>query len=353
MRIQIFQASRTASMFIWVLSFCLSIMAISADANTWYVKAGAEPGGNGSENKPFDSLAQVEAASSPDDTIFVLHAPANRPALVGGIVLKDNQKLIGTGPNVTQVSPNAARAKITNSLGDGVTLANDNEVTNLHILDTGRSAVFGLNVDEAFIHGNLITGYNRGEHILSTFGGTLGYHGIQLIANSDGNEFNYIVNDNVVRDAESGGINLNCTGSVATEILLNGNALMDITLDAPFERVRAIQIGAADGAIVEGTVQNTFVDNIGSGNSNSDGMIFAIGGQSFAPSSQRRSQIDIVVKHYTYRNTKGVGGTSATGIEAILFFGDGELSLRVEDSDIKGSNAPGIQVVNVGGINSN
>src|SRR2546430_15671822 len=78
----------------------------SEAASTWYVKADAAAGGDGSRSRPFATLAQVEAASRPGDTIRVL--PSMRP-LDGGIQLKDGQRLTGLGDPVTRATTSGAR----------------------------------------------------------------------------------------------------------------------------------------------------------------------------------------------------------------------------------------------------
>src|SRR5580698_4729213 len=75
-------------------------LASAASARTIFVSAAAGPGGNGSEQSPFNSLAAVEQASAPGDEIVVLAAPTNSPPLDGGIALKPRQKLTGRGPSV-------------------------------------------------------------------------------------------------------------------------------------------------------------------------------------------------------------------------------------------------------------
>ena len=66
----------------------------TGEAATWHVKADQSRSGNGTRHAPLSSLQEVEAASGPDDTIYVL--PSQR-ALDGGIRLKDGQQLIGRG----------------------------------------------------------------------------------------------------------------------------------------------------------------------------------------------------------------------------------------------------------------
>jgi len=148
-----------------------SMGASAAWARTWYVRAtaNAHADGRGTEWKPFTSLADVEIASRPGDTILVL--PSHQ-VLDGGIALKNGQKLIGLGPQVTRVSTDTAHARISNSTnahlaGDAIRLANDNTVRNLHIEGAYRGGVLGINVDDAVIADNLIS-ENMLQHSLQT-----------------------------------------------------------------------------------------------------------------------------------------------------------------------------------------
>jgi hypothetical protein len=46
---------------------------------TWYVSASAQPGGNGSRKRPFESLIFVQGWSAPGDTILILPPPLDPP----------------------------------------------------------------------------------------------------------------------------------------------------------------------------------------------------------------------------------------------------------------------------------
>src|SRR5258705_12390277 len=136
----------------------LALMPGSSEAaSTWYVKADAAAGGNGSRSRPFATLEQVEAASQPGDTIRVL--PSVR-SLDGGIQLKDGQRLTGLGDSVTKATASGARPTITNTSatrysGDAVRLANNNLVENIHIYAASRSGILGENAPRPEIPGNL------------------------------------------------------------------------------------------------------------------------------------------------------------------------------------------------------
>lgn len=133
--------------------------ATAGEAANWYVKAGAPHPGDGSRSRPFSSLEQVEAASAAGDTIYVIQSQG---VLDGGIGLKEGQRLIGLGPQVTLANPNSARAKLTNTSnarydGDAVRLAANNVVENLHIDNTFRAAILGINAVGAQLRSNLMT----------------------------------------------------------------------------------------------------------------------------------------------------------------------------------------------------
>ena len=133
--------------------------ATAGEAADWYVKAGAPHPGDGSKNRPFASLDQAEAASAAGDTIYVMQSQG---VLDGGIGLKNGQRLIGLGPKVTGANPNSARAKITNTSnarydGDAIRLSANNVVENIHVDNSFRSAILGINAVGAQLRNNLMT----------------------------------------------------------------------------------------------------------------------------------------------------------------------------------------------------
>ena len=143
-------ASRRSPPARWSFIACLSIGLVLtspfAFGRDWYVQSGASAG-TGTERSPFNSLAAAQGISAIGDTIFVVAVPATTPALGGGIVLKDRQKLVGKGEDITRkgFDSTSDRAKITHGLGDAVTLANDNEVKNLQIDDPLGGGIMSVN----------------------------------------------------------------------------------------------------------------------------------------------------------------------------------------------------------------
>jgi len=156
----------------------------AGDGNTythhrWYVSATARAGGDGSVAAPFNTLAQVQQASGPGDTIIVVPSPISVPPLDGGIVLKAGQRLIGGGPPVVKfgaplvtggppvVGPSGLSTlpRITNTTaaansGDAVRLADDTDVENLVMTGPYRGAIYGQDVVGVTVRGNDLSGFN-------------------------------------------------------------------------------------------------------------------------------------------------------------------------------------------------
>jgi hypothetical protein len=244
------------SLFVWSL-------AAQAEAATWYVKADAASGGDGSRSRPFATLEQVEKASQPGDTIRVL--PSSRP-LEGGIQLKDNQRLIGDGDAVTKAAAGGARPTITNTTsaryeGDGIRLANNTVVENIHVDRASRAGIFGVNAARAQIRNNLITnnmiqgndlrrleqpwpkGFILYESQTNHFGG------ITLLACGPGPSSyctthaperpaasttgDVVISGNVIRDSNLEGIMLITDTGVAATFTVNDTVVRDLSQGLP------------------------------------------------------------------------------------------------------------------------
>jgi hypothetical protein len=123
------------------------------DQARWFVRAGATGDGNGTRNRPFASLAEIERCAPAAATITVL--PSSMP-LDGGIRLKDRQKLLGAEPPGGPAQP---EARITNTTptADAITLAHGNEIAHLHIDSPAGSAIFGDNINGVILRDLLIT----------------------------------------------------------------------------------------------------------------------------------------------------------------------------------------------------
>ncbi len=159
-----------------------------------YLDGAAAPGGNGSLLTPYSTLQAAELNSLPGDLIFVKGGVFNGG---NGIALKDGQRLIGNGgspitgpgkaagpialavaqcPGVGVILPGvsanpADRPIIQNVVGNAITLANNNEVGSLQILNTQGNGIFGNGVQGFSIHDVTVSGSTgAGMRVVNAFG---------------------------------------------------------------------------------------------------------------------------------------------------------------------------------------
>ena len=306
--------------------------------STYYVWAGAAEGGEGTQARPFASLAGAAAASGPGDIIYLMTKGAGE-LLDGGIALKPGQKLIGLGPEGQTTSATSPTVRITNRTEnlDGVIvkLSERNEVAGIHFVDMQNHAIYGSGSDYsgATIHHNRFTGAAESEGLIWA---------VFLEARS-GSISGVTVSDIVVRDGEDlGGIQVLHTGSSRGEYQFERNDFSDIG-------GRAYHIWSQGTSKVVVNILDSTADNIGVGGRNSDSILPHLWGSS--------EQI-ILVRNYQYHNSKQVGSRSNTGLEAFIMgepfsneeqWCDGcKLTLEIVDSLFEDSVTDGIQLTNYG-----
>ncbi len=127
----------------------------------WFIDNTATgPDYDGTFDDPFSSLGQFNASPLPEpgDAIFVY---AGGGPYDGGIVLQDNQTLLGEGVGLEAGAisiPAGNRPTLTNTGGDGIALASGNSVSGLNVGDTtgvglSGASVGGLTVAEVAVNG--------------------------------------------------------------------------------------------------------------------------------------------------------------------------------------------------------
>ena len=245
---------------------CLAGFAMAAPAGAHphgalYVSATAGPGGDGSRTAPYASLAAVEAASDPGDTIVVLPAPSSVPPLDGGIALKSRQSLIGAGPAVVgegtapDVAPRITNTSADHNSGDAVSLASGTEVRNLVIANSYRGAIYGTNIDRAVVAGNDISAANTSctEGIYNyfpppvTFSFPSGWAGIMV--DNDAGASALQINGNFLHDSAcSDGIDLRAFGTARVRANVDDNDITRLAQGPGFGAVQALGMQTRDDA---------------------------------------------------------------------------------------------------------
>ncbi|PKN94770.1 MAG: hypothetical protein CVU44_02890 [Chloroflexi bacterium HGW-Chloroflexi-6] len=169
---------------------------VTINVNTqtvWYVNNDAAAGGLGRSSDPFDTLAEAQAASAANQTIYVFHAGGDLTGQNAGILLKDGQRLIGegveltmpvvlvhqgvNGPNPTSLKAAGSHPRIGNTGGNGISVSNDvpSEIRGLSI--SGFSNAIDLTIADAStgtlnIKDNIIFGATNDEGIDINHGGS-------------------------------------------------------------------------------------------------------------------------------------------------------------------------------------
>ncbi len=132
--------------------FTTGTVSITLLGRVWYVKNNQTPGGLGRSTDPFDTLSEARTASSAGDTIYVFYGSGNTTGQDAGIMLKNNQRLIGAGvaltvpvqvnggPNPTPLLAAGLMPLIKNAAGSGVSIVSGSaEVSGLNIAATGSA----------------------------------------------------------------------------------------------------------------------------------------------------------------------------------------------------------------------
>jgi hypothetical protein len=330
----------------------------------WHVSASAPAGGDGSAGAPFNSLAQVEQASAPGDTIIVDSSPLNVPPLDGGIALKAGQSMIGGGPPVVRLGQPllqggpplvsstglASQPRIANSSGathngDAVELADATDVENIVVARAYRGAIYGKDVVDVTIRGNdvstfntsgttgfvvqpfYLNSYTAGLATWVSAGIPAGWAGIMVDTASV--DTNISIEQNYVHDGVCGdGIDLRSMGTGKATAEVNRNFVTRLiqctSTTVPGSVVRTIEgIGTqvTGNGILDVAADGNTEANTGSPGANMDSL--------FVNPAESGTLVESI-SHNLYAS--GIGGASTNGMEFIISNGKPYSELTISES---------------------
>jgi len=314
-------------------------------------------------HSPFNSLAAVELASSPGDTIVIEASPLSVPPLDGGIALKAGQRLIGDGPPVVQLGqplvqsgpplatstglpsqPRIANTSGATHSGDAVELADGSDVENIVITSAYRGAIYGNNVVDVTVSGNDVGNFNTSGSVgfrvqpfylnsytagLASggpppFGNGIGAGWAGIMVDTVSVQTNISIVGNYVHDGVCGdGIDLRSMGTGNATAQVNRNFVTTLA------QCRGTGVGTIEGlgTQVTGTgVLNVTMDgnteaNTGSAGANMDSL--------FVNPAESGTLVQSI-KHNLY--TSGIGGASTNGLEFIISNGKPYAEVTVSNS---------------------
>jgi trimeric autotransporter adhesin len=210
--------------------------------------------GDGSLGNPYNTLAGAQAASIAGDVIFVFAGDGTSLGMNTGFILKDNQSLIGSGLPL-----------ITNPSGNGIELANNNEVSGLHIDSTGAWAIHGAGINKTLLSNNIITNplTQGGIGLFSCI------HSLKItnstIQNGDVNSFGIYI-ENRLGTISSVDVTANVISNFLEDIAIFAFDTSSITSTVSFNDTSqtssvGIDVDAFDQGSSKTTIQNNTVHN--------------------------------------------------------------------------------------------
>ena len=318
-----------------------------AHAGTLFVSATAAPGGNGSEQTPFNSLADLERASAPGDEIVVLASPMSAPPLDGGIALKPHQKLTGRGPSVITGANLAQAPRITNSTvasnsGDAVVLADSTEVSNLMIVNSYRGGIYGVDVSDFKIHDNNLSGTNTsctpGFFVIFPVDVPLLPNGwAAIMIDEDKGTASLSIQNNLIHDgACNDGIDIRATGNAEVMASVDGNNITHLAQGPKVRSLLALGMQTRDVAMLTVESDHNSETYIGSPNADCEGLF----------SNQTGGVLTWNISHNTFAH--GIGGRSCNGGEFFPTGGDATTNLSISHSTFEDNPGDMIEEVNEG-----
>jgi VCBS repeat-containing protein len=259
-------------------------VTISVTNRVWYVNNTAAMG-DGRSSSPFSALASAQGASAIGDYIYVHTGDTTSNNQNNGILLKNNQTLIGQGVALVvsgyTLNPAGLMPTIGNSGGPGVTLASGDTVTGLKVSASGIG-ISGSMVSAGSIATVNVNGGTDGVSLTNTVGAwtlsnvnlTPGANGLVIaggtpVISATGLSITTTASGaKGISGSGSGTLNISGASSVSS---VNGTAV-DITgMTLGVALVSVTASNSATGIVLTSTSGSFAVNGDGSGKANGSG----------------------------------------------------------------------------------
>ena len=280
---------------------------ITLSGCVWYVN-NLDPGNAGTSTAPFDTLAQAQAASSANQTIFVFDGDDTTAGYSAGITLANGQALIGeaaplqVGPDVLWPGVPSHRPSLTNNGADVITLASGNTVRGLQVDPQGAGGGIaagagdtGGRIDDVRITDTGPAGTEPALEIVGTSGAfdisdlvvdtsgaagqTAGSVGVKLLNNAGTVNFlpagTISITTSGARGLDAAGTNLGA-GSVVDSVTVTGSgsgavSLLNTSGTTTFANLDLTTSSGAPAAFALDSAGNVTVPGAGTANVSSNG----------------------------------------------------------------------------------
>jgi hypothetical protein len=288
-------------------------VTINRFERVWYVRNNAAAGGFGRSADPFDTLAEAQTASQPNDYIFVHFGNGMTTGQAGGIALKGGQHLIGEHAGLSipvNLNGNGSPAVLFAAVPGNRPMLDD----------TAAGVPEGVDAND--VVPVEIVGMNLAGNV----------NAINWVTNAAfAGSGSFSIRDNVVRSAGAAGVDINLAGTGALNLAFHDNNLTST--------------GTALAVSETGTGSLTitaFDDNVVSGDTGSSGIV--VSGAIFdttagAPFNQVSGGVTLI----------GASGNGVGGSGLVLTGVAGDLAFT--DLDIFADGGAGLIVSGAGAVN--
>ena len=222
-------------------------VTITVKSRVWYVKNNAAANGTGRSSDPFDTLAEAQTASSAGDTIYVFYGDGTTTGQAAGIVLKDQQRLLGEGVALTMpvsvnggANPTTLRAAgskplIDNTAGDCVSVS---------------TASIGATFSNIEVRGLNIAANTNGLDVTT--------------ANTFGGSFEFA--DNIIRSSSLEGVDINGAGTGTLIVSIHDNTITSNGYGIDISRTAgSVVVKSFDDNVISGDTTTTGIRVVGTG----------------------------------------------------------------------------------------
>ena len=333
---------------------------------------------DGTRENPFNALADAQLASSVNDIIFVHTGDGTTNLLDTGIVLQDEQLLLGDGAVHTLAIQNglnfqfgednpALRPILSNvSGGDVVTLANWNTVRGINIDAAGaNNGIFGEGVDSGTIEEVTITGAPANGISLDQIAGDFriadtvvnASEGDGLLVQNAASGTNFEIdnadfdnNRNGIRFSESSGESIAISNTTASNNTLDGIGFDSVVADSVSISNATANLNGQDGiSFIDSDVDSLVIDGTAADDNGRDGIVLSnYDGDllSITDSTTNGNGVDgLVLENYLNSSGNGINaaltrlssnGNAQSGIN--IENGTGNLTLEEINANLNGAD---------------
>lgn len=290
----------------------------------------------GTYNSPYPTLAAAEAASSPNDIIYVFPGDGTSNGMNAGILLQDSQRLLGASQayslptSVGSIKIPALASTmplITNTAGDVVVIANNNTISGLYIQNLSGSGISqpntGTSVSNLTVTNNTIQGSGIGINVNNLGGGSLirnniiteeSNYGIVFV-NTSINDASYVIQNNTVGSSSSA-FNFVYTDCSGTSTTLTGNQLLGATYGVQGTLINTTLANANTLNVSNNNIISEYLYDVTLQNDASANLLFTNNvGQGYGGTYvvlQNNSQANLTFNDNTFNTTYGEAVISAS-----------------------------------------